>query len=119
MLSKRFNQNDVSACHSLVVVAICYNLPRISHAHDGTIWHHASLRIRVGHRANIAGTAKSQRREKSPPALPEEESELALLAQFMRHDSVASLANAIAKRTGARSGDLIAAAGLDPSRAER
>jgi hypothetical protein len=35
----------------------------------------------------------------------------------MRYDSVASLANAIAKRTGVRSGDLIAAAGLDPSRA--
>ena len=46
----------------------------------------------------------------------EEESELALLAQFMRHDSVASLAKAIAKRTGVRSEDLIAAAGLDPSR---
>ena len=49
----------------------------------------------------------------------EEESELALLAQFMRHDSVASLANAIAKRTGVRSGDLIAAAGLDLSRTDR
>ena len=49
----------------------------------------------------------------------EEESELALLAQFMRHDSVASLANAIAKRTGVRSGDLIAAAGLDPSPTDR
>jgi hypothetical protein len=47
-----------------------------------------------------------------------EESELALLAQFMRHDSVASLANAIAERTGVRSGDLIAAAGLDPRRAD-
>jgi hypothetical protein len=44
----------------------------------------------------------------------EEESELALLAQFMRHDSVASLADAIAERTGVRRGDLIAAAGLDP-----
>jgi Na+-translocating ferredoxin:NAD+ oxidoreductase RnfC subunit len=49
----------------------------------------------------------------------EKESELALLAQFMRHDSVASLAKAIAKRTGVRSGDLIAAAGLDPSRTDR
>jgi hypothetical protein len=49
----------------------------------------------------------------------EEESELALLAQFMRHDSVASLANAIAKRTGVRSGDLIAAAGLDLGRTDR
>jgi len=44
----------------------------------------------------------------------EDESELALLAQFMRHDSVASLAYAIAERTGVRRGDLIAAAGLDP-----
>ena len=44
----------------------------------------------------------------------EEESELALLAQFMRHDSVASLANAIAERTGVRRADIIAAAGLDP-----
>ncbi len=33
----------------------------------------------------------------------EEESELALLAQFMRHDLVASLANAIAERSGERS----------------
>ena len=49
----------------------------------------------------------------------EEENELALLAQFMRHDSVVSLANAIAKRTGVRSGDLIAAAGLDLSRTEK
>jgi hypothetical protein len=48
----------------------------------------------------------------------EQENELALLAQFMRHDSVASLANAIAERTGFRSGDLIAAAGLDPRRVD-
>jgi hypothetical protein len=48
----------------------------------------------------------------------EEERELALLAQFMRHDSVASLAKAIAERQGVRSGDLIAAAGLDPSGAD-
>jgi hypothetical protein len=47
----------------------------------------------------------------------DEERELALLAQFMRHDSVASLANAIAERLGGsmRVRDLIAAAGLDPS----
>ena len=47
----------------------------------------------------------------------EEERELALLAQFMRHDSVASLANAIAQRLGGsiRVRDLIAAAGLDRS----
>lgn len=44
----------------------------------------------------------------------DEGSELALLAQFMRHDSVASLANAIAERLGAgvHGGDLIVAAGL-------
>jgi hypothetical protein len=47
-----------------------------------------------------------------------EEAEMALLAQFMRHDSVASLANAIAERTGVRSEDLIAAAGLDPRRVD-
>jgi hypothetical protein len=47
--------------------------------------------------------------------MAEEENELALLAQFMRHASVASLAQAIAERQGVRSGDLIAAAGLDPS----
>ena len=49
----------------------------------------------------------------------EEERELALLAQFMRHDSVASLADAIAELTGVRGGDLIAEAGLDPSRANK
>jgi hypothetical protein len=48
----------------------------------------------------------------------EEEAELALLAQFMRHDSVASLANAIAERAGVRSRDLIAAAGLDRRRVD-
>jgi hypothetical protein len=49
----------------------------------------------------------------------EEERELALLAQFMRHDSVASLADAIAELTGVRGGDLIAEAGLDPRRADK
>jgi hypothetical protein len=46
--------------------------------------------------------------------------ELALLAQFMRHGSVASLAKAIAASSGRgmRAGDLIAAAGLDPSGAD-
>ncbi len=44
----------------------------------------------------------------------DEQGELALLTQFMRHDSVASLANAIAERLGAGvdGGDLIVAAGL-------
>jgi hypothetical protein len=46
----------------------------------------------------------------------EEESELALLAQFMRHNSVASLATAIAAGSGGslQAEDLIAAAGLSP-----
>lgn len=48
----------------------------------------------------------------------EDERELALLAQFMRHDSVASLADAIAKGAGVRGKDLIAAACLGPGRAE-
>jgi hypothetical protein len=50
----------------------------------------------------------------------DEERELALLAQFMRHDSVASLAKAIAARSGGsmRAGDLIAAAGLGPNRTD-
>ncbi len=44
----------------------------------------------------------------------DETRELALLAEFMRHDSVASLANKIAERLGAnmRGKDLIAAADL-------
>jgi hypothetical protein len=47
----------------------------------------------------------------------EEERELILLAQFMRHDSVASLATAIAVGSGGtlRAEDLIAAAGLAPT----
>jgi hypothetical protein len=50
----------------------------------------------------------------------EEERELALLAQFIRHDSVASLAKAIAARSGGsmRAGDLIAAAALDRGRSD-
>jgi hypothetical protein len=50
---------------------------------------------------------------------PDETRELALLAQFMQHDSVASLANAIAERLGGnvRSADLIASAGLGAGRA--
>jgi hypothetical protein len=50
----------------------------------------------------------------------DEERELELLAQFMRHNSVVSLANAIAERFGGRmrGGDLIAAAGLDRGRSD-
>ncbi|HEX9170417.1 MAG TPA: hypothetical protein VF886_16075 [Roseiarcus sp.] len=51
----------------------------------------------------------------------DENSELALLAEFMRADSVASLAGDIAKRLGAdaRDDDLIAAAGLGGNRRDR
>jgi hypothetical protein len=42
---------------------------------------------------------------------------MALLAQFMRHSSVASLASAIGRRVGVRGEDLIAAAGLEARRA--
>jgi hypothetical protein len=51
----------------------------------------------------------------------DEEWELALLAQFMHCDSVASLANAIAARFGdsVRGGDLIVAAGLGLSGGDR
>ena len=49
---------------------------------------------------------------------PHERDEIALLAEFMRHGSVASLAGAIAKRLGgrARGADLIVRADLDERR---
>jgi hypothetical protein len=62
----------------------------------------------------LRGQPKAERDDRRRVSRAEDESELAFLAQFMRHDSVASLANAIAKRTGVRRADLIAAAGLDP-----
>lgn len=48
--------------------------------------------------------------------LADEDRESALLAEFMRHDSVASLAGAIAERLGgsARKDDLVVRAGLAP-----
>jgi hypothetical protein len=50
----------------------------------------------------------------------DEERELTLLDEFMRHNSVVSLANAIAERFAGRmrGGDLIAAAGLDRGRSD-
>ena len=62
-------------------------------------------------RETIAATRRSR------PAA-NEQAELALLAEFMRHDSVASLAGAIAARLGGnvRETDLIARADLAPSR---
>jgi hypothetical protein len=64
-------------------------------------------------------TADADSRLRADPA--DEKGELALLAQFMRHDSVASLANAIAERLGGsvRGRDLIAAAGLGLRRNDR
>jgi hypothetical protein len=62
----------------------------------------------------LRGQPRAERDDRRGVRAAEEESDLALLAQFMRHDSVASLANAIAERTGVRRADLIAAAGLDP-----
>jgi hypothetical protein len=58
------------------------------------------------------------RRDMRP--LTDEERETALLAEFKRHDSVASLAGAIAKRLGGkdRDADLIAGAGLGPTRGD-
>ena len=61
----------------------------------------------------VLGQPKGNRANHLRLGATEDENELALLAQFMRHDSVASLAKAIAERTGTRSQDLIAAAGLD------
>ena len=59
-------------------------------------------------------------RESRLGARADEKCELALLSQFMRRDSIASLANAIAERLGGsvRGGDLIAAAELGPRRAD-
>ena len=53
-----------------------------------------------------------------PSKATDERSELALLAEFMRADSVAALAGDIAERLGAdlRGDDLIAAAGLGGNR---
>ena len=63
------------------------------------------------------------RRRPSPAArreqnLADDERETALLAEFMRHDTVASLAAAIAGRLGGgvRKNDLVDRAGLGPAR---
>ena len=55
---------------------------------------------------------------RAPSKAMDERSELALLAEFMRADSVAALAGDIAERLGAdlRGDDLIAAAGLGGNR---
>ncbi len=67
----------------------------------------------------LRGQPRGQKDIHRPVRAPEEENELKLLAQFMQHNSVASLANAIAERMGVQSGELLAAAGLDPRCVER
>jgi hypothetical protein len=63
-------------------------------------------------------TADAARRFRSPAT--DERRELALLAEFMRHDSVVALAGEIAERLGAnvRGNDLIAAADLGERRCD-
>jgi hypothetical protein len=99
----------------LVVVALCYNSSRISQPNDGTI---RPSREFPGQGLPIMRRLRGKPRTEGDDRLrvraAEDESDLALLAQFMQHDTVASLANAIAERTGVRRADLIAAAGLDP-----
>jgi hypothetical protein len=65
--------------------------------------------------ALIRPTARSPRRLLRDPSA--DRRELALLAEFMRHNSVASLAGEIAERLGAnvRGDDLIAAAEIGAS----
>ena len=68
------------------------------------------------HGAFTRKTRSSGRRDTRPAAGAQ--TELALFAEFVRHDSVASLAAAIAERLGGdvRDQDLIACADLDVSR---
>ena len=99
----------------LVLVAICYNSPRISEPNDGTIRPFREFPVQgLPIMRKLRSQPRAERDDRRRGGVAEDESELALLAQFMRHDSVASLADAIAERTGVRRGDLIAAAGLDP-----
>jgi hypothetical protein len=63
----------------------------------------------------LRGQLRAEGNDRLRVRATEQENELALLAQFMRHDSVASLANAIAERTGVRSGDLIASGRARPT----
>ena len=69
----------------------------------------------------MRSTLMRKNRVSAPPngsGATDEQSELALLAEFMRHDSVTALAGAIAERLGgaACEKDLIAGADLDSRR---
>jgi hypothetical protein len=105
----------------LAKVAICYNSSRGQQLDHGTIRRpreskgQGSPTMQTGLRQPIANADDHLRAQAA-----DEERELALLAQFMRHNSVVSLANAIAERFGGRMGgaDLIAAAGLDRGRSD-
>jgi hypothetical protein len=86
-------------------------------------WHNSASRKSKSQGLPIMHTVLDQptaERDSRLDAHADEKCELALLSQFMRHDSVASLANAIAERLGGsvRGGDLIAAADLGPRRAD-
>jgi hypothetical protein len=86
-------------------------------------WHNSASRKSKGQGLPIMQTVLNQptaERDSRLGARADETCELALLSQFMRYDSVASLANAIAERLGGsvRGGDLIAAADLGPRRAD-
>jgi hypothetical protein len=101
------------------VVAICYNSSRISQRNDGTIRPFREFSVQgLPIMRRLQGQPRTEGDDRLRVRAAEDDSELALLAQFMRHDTVASLANAIAERTGVRRGDLIAAAGLDPHHAD-
>jgi hypothetical protein len=65
------------------------------------------MRTTVQRKKRAATCARKHRRAQEP-------NEIALLAEFMRHDSVASLADAIADRLGGQvsAKDLIASANL-------
>ncbi len=72
----------------------------------------------------MRSTSMRRIRAATPPnenRAADQQSELALLAEFLRHDSVAALAGAIARRIGgaARDEDLIARADLGSRRDER
>ena len=64
----------------------------------------------------MSRTPKPRRILRQADGLDDDRLELALLAEFMAHDSVASLAHAIAKRLGgkARAEDLMSAASVGP-----
>jgi hypothetical protein len=92
----------------------------VTHRRAGS-WHHPNCHSDF---ERAPAMRKRFERETFAPTRPgdgratDEQDELALLAEFMRHDSVASLASGIAARLGGnvRKKDLLAHADLDPRR---